>query len=158
MDGPGTSLPPCRSRPPCVTIHSPVAEHMSHNSPGDYKVSEGSALVEVIVNVPIRRSFRQQERPPQYDDFGGLDGDSPSDASPEICGPESTHQRSGGAAQFQTFHYHLPPHLIGEVKPGHLVWGPLRTTGSARHRRRKGGLLAGRDQSNRTLGAGRSLS
>ena len=88
-------------------------------------MSEGSALVEVIVNVPIRRSFRQQERPPQYDDFGGLDGDSPSDAFPEIRGPESALQRSGGAAQFQTFHYHLPPHLIGEVKPGHLAWVPF---------------------------------
>ncbi len=56
--------------------------------------------VEVIVNVPIRRSFSRQHAdapPPDPADAGNL----------------------------QTFHYHLPPALEGKVEPGHLLWVPF---------------------------------
>ncbi|MCY4412011.1 MAG: primosomal protein N' [Caldilineaceae bacterium] len=88
-------------------------------------MSERNALVEVVINLPIRRSFRPQERPPLDDDFSGPDDVGSLDALPPLGGPESVHQRTGGAAQFQTFHYHLPPDLVGKVKPGHLVWAPF---------------------------------
>ena len=39
--------------------------------------------------------------------------------------PQSVHQRTGGAARHQTFHYHLPPQLRHSVQPGHLVWVPF---------------------------------
>ena len=88
-------------------------------------MSVGKSLVEVIIILPIRRSFRQQERPPPDSEFSGPGGEGSLDALPELWGPESIHQRSGGAAQFQTFHYHLPPHLKGKIEPGHLVWAPF---------------------------------
>ena len=88
-------------------------------------MSVGKSLVEVIIILPIRRSFRQQERPPPDSEFSGPGGEGTLDALPELRGPESIHQRSGGAAQFQTFHYHLPPHLRGKIEPGHLVWAPF---------------------------------
>ncbi len=57
--------------------------------------------VEVIVNVPIRRSFsrREQEAPPPGDDDDGT--------------------------SLQTFSYALPPDLEGRVQPGHLIWVPF---------------------------------
>ncbi len=57
---------------------------------------------EVIVNVPIRRTFstRQGEPPP----------------------PESP---DGAGEEWRTFHYHLPPHLEETLGPGHLVWVPF---------------------------------
>ena len=90
-------------------------------------MSVGKSLVEVIVNLPIRRSFKQQDRPPLDSEFSGPGGEGTFDAVPELWGPESIHQRSGGAAQFQTFHYHLPPHLRGQIEPGHLVWAPFNS-------------------------------
>lgn len=63
--------------------------------------------VEVVVNVPLRRSFSAQHRtPPPVDD----DGDA-----------------IGGAISLalQTFHYHLPPELELTIRPGHLVWAPF---------------------------------
>ncbi len=83
------------------------------------------SLVEVIVFLPIRRSFRQEEDPPPESDFGGAEGDGALTLSPRQLRPESVHQRTGGAARFQTFHYHLPPNLKGEVETGHLVWAPF---------------------------------
>lgn len=67
-------------------------------------------FAQVVVNVPIRRSFgREQTAPPNpFEDEG-----------------ESAHSLGGGPARFQTFHYHLPPDLIGTVQAGHLVWVPF---------------------------------
>ncbi|MDE0140946.1 MAG: primosomal protein N' [Caldilineaceae bacterium] len=86
---------------------------------------DGKSLVEVVIFVPIRRSFRQEELPPPENDLGTLEGSGEPSFSPGQLLPESVHQRTGGAARFQTFHYHLPPNLIGEVEPGHLVWVPF---------------------------------
>lgn len=74
-------------------------------------------LVEVIVNVPIRRSFsRQATEGPllEPDFFGGTPesgGDQPAQTEPA----------------FQSYHYHLPPELENSVLPGHLVWVPFGT-------------------------------
>lgn len=54
--------------------------------------------VEVVVNVPIRRTFRRGDSPPP-----------PTDDEDAL----------------QTFHYHLPPELENVVQPGHLVWAPF---------------------------------
>ena len=83
------------------------------------------SLVEVIVFLPIRRSFRQQQDPPPDSEFGGADSLGAMSLSPDHIQQESVHQRTGGAARYQTFHYHLPPNLIGQVKPGHLIWAPF---------------------------------
>ena len=62
-------------------------------------------FAEVIVNVPIRRSFRAVE-PPTPDEL-----DAPGAAAPD-----------DDDASYQTFHYHLPLELENVVQPGHLVW------------------------------------
>jgi primosomal protein N' (replication factor Y) len=70
---------------------------------------------EVIVNVPIRRSF-------------GTKTETPPPSEPEFSpfGPgESAHALGGGLASYQTFHYHIPPSLLERVAPGHLVWAPF---------------------------------
>ena len=92
---------------------------------GPTALQEEDEFVEVIVNIPIRRSFRQEEAPPPDVEFGGieLDDDRLSPTSTRRAG--SIHQRSGGAARYQTFEYHLPPVLKGKVQPGHLVWVPF---------------------------------
>ncbi len=68
---------------------------------------------EVIVNIPIRRSFGKQaaEPPPE----------------PEI---ESTDDNvaeliNTPIPSLQTFHYHLPVELEPVLQPGHLVWVPF---------------------------------
>ena len=86
---------------------------------------DGKSLVEVVIFVPIRRSFRQEELPPPENDLGTLEESGELSFPPGQSTPESVHQRTGGAARFQTFHYHLPPNLLGEVEPGHLVWVPF---------------------------------
>ena len=101
--------------------HRTNERNESENSTAPKKLS----LVEVIVNVPIRRSFRQEERPPFEEEFGGEGIEDAHDSSSEFSSPESIHQRSGGAARYQTFHYHLPTELKGKVQPGHLVWVPF---------------------------------
>ena len=72
-------------------------------------------LVEVIVNVPIRRTFSRQalEGPPPEPDFYG--------ASPEVGGEQITPDE----ADYQSFHYHLLPEFEDIVLPGHLVWVPF---------------------------------
>ncbi|MBX3001586.1 MAG: primosomal protein N' [Caldilineaceae bacterium] len=67
-------------------------------------------FAQVVVNVPIRRSFgREQTAPPNpFEDDG-----------------ESAHSLGGGPARLQTFHYHLPADLIGTLQAGHLVWVPF---------------------------------
>jgi primosomal protein N' (replication factor Y) len=74
-------------------------------------------LVEVIVNVPIRRTFGRQaaEDPPSEPDYYGATAESSGD-------PVSQDE-----AAFQSFHYHLPPELEDVVLPGHLVWVPFGT-------------------------------
>jgi primosomal protein N' (replication factor Y) len=68
------------------------------------------AFAQIVVNVPIRRSFgREQIAPP----------------NPFEDESESAHALGGGVARLQTFHYHLPPDLIGTLQPGHLVWVPF---------------------------------
>ncbi len=64
---------------------------------------------EIVVNVPIRRTFsrRYQEPPPSEDIADVSQGDD------------------DGAGALQTYHYHVPPDLDGELKPGHLVWVPF---------------------------------
>lgn len=64
---------------------------------------------EVVVNVPIRRTFarRYSEPPPEEEN---LASDSGAD---------------DGAGALQTYHYHLPPDLEETLQPGHLVWVPF---------------------------------
>ncbi len=62
-------------------------------------------FAEIIVNVPIRRSFRAEE-PPAPDELDAPGGSPPDDDSVSL----------------QAFHYHLPPELETVVQPGHLVW------------------------------------
>ncbi|MBI3958194.1 MAG: DEAD/DEAH box helicase, partial [Chloroflexi bacterium] len=67
---------------------------------------------EVIVNVPIRRTFGRGQNAPPPTELPGFDGDGAAEFD------DST-------ASLQTFHYHLPPELVGSVQPGHLVWVPF---------------------------------
>ncbi len=62
-------------------------------------------FAEIIVNVPIRRSFRAVT-PPEPDELDALGEPPPDDES----------------VSYQAFHYHLPPELETVVQPGHLVW------------------------------------
>ena len=89
-------------------------------------MSDRSPLVEVIIFLPIRRSFRKQEPPPANGEFAGVDRRRCIKSLARLhLRLESVHQRTGGAARSQTFHYHLPPGLRGEVEPGHLIWAPF---------------------------------
>jgi primosomal protein N' (replication factor Y) len=64
-------------------------------------------FVELIVNVPIRRSFAHHtEPPPALPEEGEAEGERPGYA-------------------LQIYHYHLPPELESQVQPGHLVWVPF---------------------------------
>jgi primosomal protein N' (replication factor Y) (superfamily II helicase) len=69
-------------------------------------------FAEVVVNVPIRRSFRTEQAPPPPE---------PLDFEAE----NAAHALGGGLAHLQAFHYHLPPDLIDTLQPGHLVWVPF---------------------------------
>ncbi len=64
-------------------------------------------FVELIVNVPIRRSFHPHHA-----------------ASPPVA-PADSEEEAASAAALQTYHYHLPADLEGQVQPGHLVWAPF---------------------------------
>jgi|694.fasta_scaffold29442_9 primosomal protein N' (replication factor Y) len=68
--------------------------------------------VELIVNRPIRRTFRQAEAPPPIDP---LDDDPFADSV----------AASAVTAHFDTFHYHVPVELESVIQPGHLVWAPF---------------------------------
>jgi primosomal protein N' (replication factor Y) len=76
-------------------------------------------LVEVIVNVPIRRTFSRKalEGPPPDPDFFGS----------EYIGSvaETGEPLPADEADYQSFHYHLPPELEDVVLPGHLIWVPF---------------------------------
>jgi primosomal protein N' (replication factor Y) len=64
-------------------------------------------FVEIIVNVPIRRTFRVEAEP---------------EMGAELAASE---EGEAPASSLQTFHYHLPPDLEQVVQPGHLVWAPF---------------------------------
>jgi primosomal protein N' (replication factor Y) len=64
-------------------------------------------FAEIIVNVPIRRSFRATTEP----EIGTDQADLAEEQAP--------------ASSLQTFHYHLPSDLEQGVQPGHLVWVPF---------------------------------
>ncbi len=85
-------------------------------------------FVEVVVNVPVRGPFararmdasavdaaERAEGVPAGDD---LAADIPEGESPaaDVTPPEPP---------YQTFTYHLPRQLEGQVEPGHLVWVPF---------------------------------
>lgn len=77
-------------------------------------------FVELIVNRPIRRSFRQVEAPPPTDPVVDeelfLDHTAP---------PPVTLHMDTPVIHLDTFHYHLPVELENMVGPGHLVWAPF---------------------------------
>ncbi|MCB0064378.1 MAG: hypothetical protein KDE19_19775, partial [Caldilineaceae bacterium] len=78
-------------------------------------------FVEVIVNRPIRRSFRptpdtRASQDPLTDPAATLDPLSDSGLAGVV---EET------SAALQLFHYHLPVELEGVAQPGHLVWVPF---------------------------------
>jgi primosomal protein N' len=64
-------------------------------------------FVELIVNIPIRRSFA-----PQHEALPPVEL---ADGGEEVANTPS----------LQTYHYHLPADLEGQVQPGHLVWAPF---------------------------------
>ena len=72
-------------------------------------------FAEIIVNVPIRRTFSRRYAdvadPDATEAFAGDAGKVPDD-------DQAYHS-------LQTFHYHLPPDLEQMVIPGHLVWVPF---------------------------------
>ncbi len=63
-------------------------------------------FVEVIVNVPIRRTFGRASATPVAADAAVEAGLEADDA-------------------LQIYHYHLPPEMEHQVQPGHLVWAPF---------------------------------
>jgi primosomal protein N' (replication factor Y) len=63
-------------------------------------------FVEVIVNVPIRRTFGRAGTAPAAPDTATEAGPEADDA-------------------LQIYHYHLPPEMEHQVQPGHLVWAPF---------------------------------
>lgn len=71
-------------------------------------------FVELIINRPIRRSFRQAEPPPM----------NPSlDDDPFVEG--ITTEEANLTTYLDTFHYHVPVELETVIQPGHLVWAPF---------------------------------
>ncbi|MCB0184380.1 MAG: hypothetical protein KDE31_08950, partial [Caldilineaceae bacterium] len=86
-------------------------------------------FVEVVVNRPIRRTFRQAQSAvipdPTTDPGAGAqlllsdldvnDSDSAALVSTSLDDDSTV----------QLFHYHLPPALESTIVPGHLVWVPF---------------------------------
>ena len=69
---------------------------------------------EVVVDRPmVRRSFT-----------GSAGPESPPEPGPEAGAPDE--RESGENPLALTFHYHIPPDLAGQVRPGHLVAVPFR--------------------------------
>ena len=72
-------------------------------------------FVELIVNRPIRRSFRQADPPPPVDPA----------ADDEALSIGADEQHPNLATYLDTFHYHVPLELEPMIQPGHLVWAPF---------------------------------
>lgn len=72
-------------------------------------------FVELIVNRPIRRSFRQAEAPPPADPA----------AFDDPCAEGSAAEETNLTTYLDTFHYHVPVELEAVIQPGHLVWAPF---------------------------------
>ena len=71
-------------------------------------------FVELIVNRPIRRSFRRTDPTPPVDPLA----DEPFD---DVLIAEA----SNLTTDLDTFHYHVPVELETVIQPGHLVWAPF---------------------------------
>jgi len=75
---------------------------------------------EVVVNIPIRRTFgRKYETPPPMPE-PDIYSDSESESAVVQANALDT-----SAPNIQTYHYHLPPELETVVQPGHLIWVPF---------------------------------
>ena len=68
-------------------------------------------FAQVVVNVPIRRSFVRQNAPPAQESTFGHDTFDPAEPVSSV--------------RFQIFHYSIPPDLVAVLQPGHLIWVPF---------------------------------
>ena len=99
---------------------------------------------EIVVNVPIRRTFaRRYAQPPPLEDVDALAPDGASDNG----------QSDDGAGALQSYHYHLPPELESRLQPGHLVWVPFGDARSAGLCPAPGRPCAGGDAARAAAGA-----
>ncbi len=71
---------------------------------------------EIVVNVPIRRTFASRLAEPPVEEM---------EPWPPESAPGNGAAENRAASTLQTFHYSLPPQLEGQVRPGHLVWAPF---------------------------------
>ncbi len=72
-------------------------------------------FAEVVVNVPIRRTYSRRFNVPPPDQSGH----DPSGAAPV---PEDPNH---DGVRLQVFHYGIPPELSSALKVGHLIWAPF---------------------------------
>ena len=80
---------------------------------------------EIVVNVPIRRTFsRRYVDPPDSETIAGEWGD--------FAGEDEAR------SSLQTFHYHVPPELELEIVPGHRPYPMAQSP----HRNTPGGFRA----------------
>ena len=77
-------------------------------------------FVELIVNRPIRRSFRQVEAAPPADPWADVDPFWDDADTPPTNG-----KATAADTHLDIFHYHLPVELETVIQPGHLVWAPF---------------------------------
>lgn len=77
-------------------------------------------FVELIVNRPIRRSFRPVDELPPADPAADdeIFGESDAAQPVKLVSPKPV-------SQLDTFHYHLPVELEDVIRSGHLVWAPF---------------------------------
>ncbi|MFN2203707.1 MAG: primosomal protein N' [Caldilineaceae bacterium] len=77
---------------------------------------------EIVVNVPLRRTFARR-----YQSASPDDEDMPPGANTGASATTSNHLsgEDDGSGALQAFHYHLPPDLESIIQPGHLVWVPF---------------------------------
>jgi len=79
---------------------------------------------EVVVNIPIRRTFSRRHEvappPPEPDIY--IDSEP---IAPVVQLHAQSKKIDTSAPNIQTYHYHLPPELEPLLQPGHLVWIPF---------------------------------
>ncbi|MCB0115174.1 MAG: hypothetical protein KDD84_13830, partial [Caldilineaceae bacterium] len=95
---------------PCSTGSPASSASAAAAADGALRRPTMKPYAQVVVNVPIRRTFARTNEPP------------PNPFEDESAG---AHTLGGGAAQFQTFHYAIPTALLDQVQVGHLVWVPF---------------------------------